>query len=38
MSKRQELFASIGVGIAGIATWALLVAFLATRLSYPGVV
>lgn len=38
MSKRQELVASIGVGIAGIVSWALLVAFLATRISYPGMV
>ena len=36
MSKQQEFIASIGVGLAGIAVWTLLVAYLATKRSYPG--
>ncbi len=35
MSRHQELIASIGVGLAGIAFWTLLVAFVATRLAAP---
>lgn len=35
MGKHQEFIASIGVGLMGIAAWVSLVAYLATRLSYP---
>ncbi len=35
MNKYQELIASIGVGIAGIATWAVFAAYIATKLNYP---
>lgn len=35
MNKEQEFLASIGVGLAGIAFWGLLVAYVATKLAYP---
>jgi hypothetical protein len=38
MSKQQEMYASLGISVAGIAGWALLVAYLTTRFSFPGVI
>lgn len=38
MSKRQEMYASLGISAVGIAGWALLVAYLTTRFSFPGVI
>lgn len=35
MKKYQELLASVGVGLAGIATWGIFAAYLATKLSVP---
>ena len=35
MTKYQEFLASIGVGVAGIATWAIFAAYIATKLAYP---
>ncbi len=36
MTNQQEFIASIGVGLAGVAVWTLLVAYLATRLAVPA--
>ena len=38
MSKQQEMYASLGISAVGIAGWALLVAYLTTRFSFPGVI
>ncbi len=38
MTKRTEFIASIGVGLMGIAVWALLVSYLATKLAAPVLV
>lgn len=38
MNKQQEFLASIGIGVAGIAFWGLLVGYIATKLAYPELV
>ncbi len=38
MSKRQEMYASLGITAVGIAGWGLLVAYLTTRFTLPGIV
>jgi hypothetical protein len=35
MTKRTEFIASIGAGLMGIAAWAVLVNYLATKLAAP---
>jgi hypothetical protein len=37
MSKYQEILAAISAGVAAVATWVVLVAYIATKYDYPTV-